>query len=274
MRPKQIAFPNKLQSVFWLFAAVLLSQCGRVYHSPMNQQVTLFREAGEASVQAAVGRISEDGRAADLQGAWAITNRLAMQVNLQAAWGFDDQDRTLHGARGAQVAAGLGYYRPLGRFWVVENYAGFGMSYQRHFFPLHWFNTSDYLFNTYGQGYETIPVNSEFDYRGVYAYTQPALGFRWKFMEAALSTNIQYGNTMFAGSRNVTINNGFASTKDNHWIFLAEPALTLRLVLPHVKIQTQVVLVREFTQSGLMMPRERFSAGMVIPLPLKNSRNR
>lgn len=136
MSLKQILYPTKVQPVLWLFAAVLLSHCGRVYHAPMNQQVTLFREAGEASVQAAYGRISEDGRAADLQGAWAITKRLAMQVNLQAAWGFDDGDRTLHAARGGQMSAGLGYYRPLGRYWVVENYAGLGMSYQRHFFSI------------------------------------------------------------------------------------------------------------------------------------------
>lgn len=266
MSMKQIVYHPRVRSVLWLFMAVLLSQCGRVYHSPMNQQVTLFREAGEASVQAAYGRISEDGRAADLQGAWAITNRLAMQVNLQAAWGFDDQDRTLHGARGGQVAAGLGYYKPLGRFWVIENYAGFGMSYQRHFFPLDWFNTSEYIFTTYVQGNQAIPKNSELDFRGIYAYTQPAIGFRWKYLEAALSTNIQYGNTMFAGSRNVTINNGFAPTKDNHLIFFAEPALTLRLVFPHVKIQTQVVLVRDLAQSVLNMPTERISIGIMVPI--------
>ncbi|MBA4304348.1 MAG: hypothetical protein C0424_09010 [Sphingobacteriaceae bacterium] len=267
MSLKQILYPTKVQPVLWLFAAVLLSHCGRVYHAPMNQQVTLFREAGEASVQAAYGRISEDGRAADLQGAWAITKRLAMQVNLQAAWGFDDGDRTLHAARGGQMSAGLGYYRPLGRYWVVENYAGLGMSYQRHFFPLSWFNSSEYISSTYGQGNGAIPRNSEFDFRGLYAYTQPAIGFRWKYFEAALSTNIQYGNTMFAGSRNVSLRDGgMVSTKDNHRVFLAEPAFTLRLVFPHVKIQTQMVLVREFTQSGLRMPTERISIGIFVPI--------
>lgn len=267
MSLKKFLYPTQFQPVLWLFTAVLLSQCGRVYHAPMNQQVTMFREAGEASVQAAYGRISEDGRAADLQAAWAITNRLAMQVNLQAAWGSDDGARTLHGARGGQLSAGLGYYRPLGRYWVVENYAGLGMSYQRHFFPLDWFNSLDYISSTYGQGNEAIPRNSEFDFRGIYAYTQPAIGFRWKYLEAALSTNIQYGNTMFTGSRNVTIENDvIISTKDNHLVFLAEPALTLRLVFPYVKIQTQMILVRELTQSGLRMPTERFSMGIMVPI--------
>lgn len=258
---------NAYQLAFTMLTAISFTNCGRVYHSPMNQQVTLFREAGEASVQAAYGRISEDGRAADLQGAWAITNRLAMQVNLQAAWGFDDQDRTLHGARGAQVAAGLGYYKPLGRFWVIENYAGFGMSYQRHFFPLDWFNTSEYIFTTYVQGNQAIPKNSEFDFRGIYAYTQPAIGFRWKYLEAALSTNIQYGNTMFAGSRNVTLrNDAIVSGEDSHRMFLAEPAFTLRLVLPKVKLQTQIALVRDLAQSGLNMPTERIAIGIMVPI--------
>lgn len=72
---------------------------------------------------------------------------------------------------------------------------------------------------------------------------------------------------MFAGSRNVSLRDGgMVSTKDNHRVFLAEPAFTLRLVFPHVKIQTQMVLVREFTQSGLRMPTERISIGIFVPI--------
>lgn len=249
-----------------MLLAVLLGSCGRVYHAPLNQQATLFREAGEGRVQAAFAFISEDGMAADVQGAMALTNRWAVQMAAQLAWGADGGSPDLYSARGAQLAAGLGYYRPLGRFWVVENYAGLGMNYQRHFFPFNSFNEPEDILRVYGFGAYATPLTSRFDYTGAFVYTQPAIGFRWKYLEAAVSANVHLGNTALTNTLNVIASEEASESGiKNNLVFLAEPAFTLRLGLPQIKLQAQFVLVHPLNNVALAMPVARISFGVMVP---------
>lgn len=256
----------KMFRLWAMLVVVLLSSCGRVYHSPINQQATLFREAGEGRLQAAFGSISEDGMAADVQGAMALTNRWALQMAAQLAWGADDGSPDLYSARGGQLSAGLGYYKPLGRFWVVENYAGLGMNYQRHFFPFNFFNETEDILRVYGYGAYATPLTSRFDYTGAFVYTQPAIGFRWKYLEAAVSTNVHLGNTALTNTLHVIVREeASGSGIENNLVFLAEPAFTLRLGLPQIKLQAQFVLVHPLNNVALAMPNARISFGVMVP---------
>lgn len=266
MNLKKSSSRFKVERLFAVLALVLFSHCGRVYHSPINQQATLFREAGEGRLQAAFGSISEDGMAADVQGAMALTDRWAVQMGAQLAWGADGGRPDLYSARGGQLSAGLGYYKPLGRFWVVENYTGLGMSYQRHFFAFGWFNDNDDILRVYGSGPYATPHTSRFDYTGAFVYTQPAIGFRWKCLEAAVSTNVHLGNTALTNTRHVIAREeASGSGIENNLVFLAEPAFTLRLGLPQVKLQAQFVLVHPLNNVALSMPSARISFGVMVP---------
>jgi hypothetical protein len=239
-----------------------LTGCFREFHTPIVQQATLFKEAGEARVQGHLG-MTESAQTADMQAAMALTNRWAVQMSAQLARGWGGDDPSIEKGQGGQYTAGLGYYRPIGRFWVVENYAGLGFSHQRHWFPFNRVHDQNAGWHYFNQNLP-VPGFSSFTFTGAFFYTQPAIGFRWKYVEAALSTNFQLGGLYSGRVENVVeANLDRQNYLNNHQLFLVEPAFTVRLGLKRLKLQGQMALSYEFGDNQLYLAPMRLSFGAV-----------
>lgn len=253
-----------MRSLVYILIAIssALTGCFREFHTPIVQQATLFKEAGEARVQGHLGQ-AETAKTADVQAAMALTNRWAVQMSAQAAWGSVGEQPSIEKGRGGQLTAGVGYYRPLGRFWVVENYAGLGYSHQKHWYPFNQLHGNNGLYHYFNQNLPT-PRYSTLSYNGAFMYTQPAVGFRWKYVEAALSANFQLGGLIPGRFENVIDSDDYNQHYfNNHQLFLVEPAFTMRLGLKRLKLQGQLALVHEFGNNQLSVPPARFSFGAV-----------
>lgn len=253
-----------MKRIVWFVIATgsILFGCTRVFHTPIVQQATLFREAGEARVQGHLG-LTESAETADVQAALALTNRWAVQMSAQLARGSGGDDPSIQKGQGGQFTAGVGYYRPVGRFWVVENYAGLGYSHQRHWIPFHLIHGQNAGFQYFNQNLP-VPSVSSFTFNGAFFYTQPAIGFRWKYVEAALSTNFQLGGLYSGRVENVVESDVYyPNYLKNHQLFLVEPAATVRFGLKRLKLQGQFALSYEFGNNQLHLAPARLSFGAV-----------
>jgi hypothetical protein len=100
-------------TLFWaLPALLLLGSCSHKFYAPNTHAVPLVQQQGEARASGMVWAGNELS-GVELQGAYALTNRVGMMVNVIAAKGGEVGDTK--SGNGYLLEAGSGYFRPGGQ---------------------------------------------------------------------------------------------------------------------------------------------------------------
>lgn len=212
----------------------LVSSCAPYYYTPNTQNVPMIKEKGGASVTVA-GADSQ----LEFQGAYGITDNLAVQLNTGFVLPNDEEDGD--GGTGRFFESGIGYYKNINSYLLFDVYALLGFGHVENHFP----STLSTYPGTTGE------ISAQFFRAGV----QPGLSFHHNYFSVSASTrmlSLNYsnidGNLTFADEDQV------AYLQDNKSNFLIEPALTLRAGVKRVKLQVQ--LIKSFNLSNSSFKQE------------------
>ncbi len=203
----------------FLLAGILAVGCSPKYYTPNTQNVPLMREQGQTNLS-----LAGNGNQAEFQGAFALTDHVAIQAN-GGLFIPKDLDNG-NGGSGNFIEGGIGYYLPVGTNFTFEAYglAGFG-GFENHM-PT---TVNDYP-GTDGKISSNISRYS----------IQPSFGYFNKYFSVAVSSRIC--------SLNYNKINGDLMYEDrdqqeylgaNQSTMLLEPAITLRGGLQKLKLQIQ-----------------------------------
>jgi hypothetical protein len=228
---------------FAALAVLGVGGCAPKYYAPNTHNVPLLTRARDFSGALAVG----DSRG-ELQGAYAITERVAVMLNAAVFDQSEDEDGD--GGRGGILELGVGYLAPVGDRFQLGVFGLLGGGDVENHFP----STVASNPGTTGN------LEASLARFGV----QPALSYRSTYFEAAASARIlslRYsdvaGSLVFAGEDQVQL----LRSQSSHT--LLEPALTVRGGLETVKLQLQ--LGWSFNQGHASFRQEEayLSAGVV-----------
>lgn len=199
-----------------------LGGCAPKYYASNSQNVPLFTGKGQGAVSAGV---NPELHRAEVRGAFAVSDRVAVQGN--AALYFPPDEDNGNGGKGGLVEGGAGYFIPLAPNIVYETWGLLAYGGVENRFP--W--TVD----------EYPGTNGRLNAKLVRAALQPAIGYKMRYFEAAVSARLAMLN-YFNVRGNLVTNEGNqqAYLRDHSQQFLVEPAVTLRAGLPQVKAEAQL----------------------------------
>jgi hypothetical protein len=224
-------------------AVLGVSGCAPKYYAPNTHNVPLLTRARDFSGALAVG----DSRG-ELQGAYAITERVAVMLNAAVFDQSDDADGD--GGRGGILELGVGYLAPRGERFQLGVFGLLGGGDVENHFP------STVASNPATTG----NLEASLARFGV----QPALGYRSTYFEAAASARIlrlRYsdvaGSLVFGGEDQVQL----LRSQSSHT--LLEPALTVRGGLETVKLQLQLGWSFNQGHSSFRQDEAYLTAGVV-----------
>ncbi len=242
-----------MKTSIYLFAlaAVLVAGCSPKYYSPNTQNVPMISEKGQVGLT-----VAGSGNQVEFQGAYGLTNQLALQAN--GGWFIPADLDNGNGGSGRFVEGGLGYYRPIGEHFVFETYgiAGFGK------FENHLPSTQEQYPETTGK------ISGNIGRYGL----QPNFGFVTKYFTIALSSRFVVLNYSDIDG-DLIYNNEDQATylRENKTHFLIEPALTLRGGLEWLQFQIQFGPSINVTNSSF--PQDDGFATFGLFFNLRSSRN-
>ena len=229
---------------FALLVGVVVTQgCNPIYYSPSTQLVPLLSGKGDHSVA-----VAANNTRGELQAAYAVGDQFALGVN---GGRFRQKDNTSgDGGSGTFGEVAVGYFQNISTHVVFETYGLYGMgSVENHF-------KSSVAANPGTDG----KISSDLTRFGV----QPALGYRGRLFEAAISTRIAslnysnpHGTLVFDRQNQVSYLNS------NNQMWLVEPALTLRAGAQFLKLQLQVGRSVNLTNSDFRQDKSHATLGIV-----------
>lgn len=228
-----------------LSAILFLAACTPKYYAPNTQQIPAFHEKGEVAFSAAVG---SDNRT-DVQAAYAVGDNVAVQLH----GGFYREVEEVESGdsgKGYLVEGGVGYFKPFADDMLVfESYFQTGFGHVNNNFP----STLAAYPNSTGM------IDANLLRVGI----QPSLTFTTKFVDVALSSRLallQYsnirGSLTFGGVEQVQYLNNEKGQ------FVAEPAVTVRLGYDKFKVQMQLGLSANLTNSQFSQSDSWASIGL------------
>ena len=210
----------KLNLLFMLAIAGMVSSCNPKFYTPNTLNVPLLSEKGETNLT-----LSGNGNQVEFQGAYGISDKIGIMANggLFIPKDLDNGD----GGSGKFLELGAGYFKPLNHGLVFELYGlvGFG-DFENHLERTVMDNPGT-----------TGDISAKILRYGI----QPNIGYKSKFFSASFSSrfvNLSHsgieGSLIFEGEDQVQY------LEDNNSNFLIEPALTLRGGLEKFKVQLQL----------------------------------
>ncbi len=188
-------------TLIFVFTLAILNSCAPLYiPNVVNTPMLTEEEDFNASIH-----LGTSGY--DAQGAYAITENLAVMLNSSFINSTSDSTDSYH--KHFFVEAGAGYYKPIGKYFLFDTYAGYGIG------RVNSYQSAD-IFLSYADTY----VNRFF--------VQPSFSFVCPYFEAAIAPR-----TVMA----------FVSQSDvNQTGFFFEPTLVLKTGAPSFKATAQVGL--------------------------------
>ena len=208
---------KKSISIILLIGAFATS-CSPLFYSPNTQNVPLISQKGDNTLN-----VSGNGNQVELQGAYGITESIAIQAN--GGLYIPRNEDNGNGGSGKFLEIGAGYFTPIADNFVFETYGIIGVGSMENHFP-----------TTQGDTGSKGDISANVMRIGI----QPNFGYKSKHFEAALSSrivNLTYNN--IKGDLNFNGENQIIFLNDNKSNFLIEPAITLRAGLERVKLQVQ-----------------------------------
>jgi hypothetical protein len=247
-------------SFFLLILGIFLSGCANTYYIPQSHHVPLFEEEGEisASGKAAAG-IYHTGL--DIQFAQSTSNSNAFMANA----GFN---LTGEGDTGMHLRGGLGKYRKLNRFVVMEAYGGisYGTLKNTHNGPFEEVLDDE---GNYTVVPNPIPERTSRVHHGG-LWLQPQIGFTTRFFDIALVSGFQYQN-FFAvrqsGPLEISEQQELFHLRSNKGNFFWEPGIVIRLGWDYVKAELQYMGSVVINNPSLPYEPLRVSLGLTMKMP-------
>lgn len=211
---------KKYSPILVAISAVLLAGCNPKYYSPNTQNVPLLEKKDETNLT-----VSGNGNQVEFQGAYALTNDIAVMANGGLFMPSDlDND---NGGSGKFGEIGLGYYTKLENNIIFETYGLIGIGSVENHLP--------------GSLEENSTLSGDIRADLIRVSIQPNIGYKFDMFSIALSSRFSMlnytsvdGDLVFDGENQVDYLNANSSN------FLIEPALTLRGGLEKIKLQLQV----------------------------------
>ncbi len=195
--------------------------CNPNYYIPNTQNVPIIKAKGQTNLS-----FAGNDNQIEFQGAYGVTGNLAIQGN--AAMIAPQAEDNGNGGSGRLIDIGVGYFKNLNSYFLLETYGLLGAGKMENHFP----NTTTTYPNTTGR----IRANL---YRiGV----QPCISFHHPYFSVSASTKLMSLNYFdIDGSLifdNIDQADYLAENKSN---VIIEPAITLRGGLKMVKLQIQLL---------------------------------
>lgn len=221
-----------------------LSACSPIYYSANTQNVPLLSGNKDLSVNVA----GNDDRL-EVQAAYAVDEHVGVMLN--NGFYFPRKADNGDGGSGQFFEGGVGYFHSLGNNMIWELYGLTGYGHVQNSFP----STRDNHPNTTG----TIDAN-------IFRYgVQPALGYRTKYFEGAVSARLagmNYSGVSGSMVYDSTDQVNYLRTNRNH--FLVEPAITLRTGTDFLKLQFQVGTSFNVTDPDFRQDKEYATLGLIF----------
>jgi hypothetical protein len=231
-----------MKNLVILLIGIAFVGCGPVYYVPNTQNVPVMKEKGQTNLSFGINS-SESTDGFELQGAYGLTDKMALQLN--SDW-VSSSDESSSGS-GHLIELGVGYYKNLSKHFVFETYGllGFGnLKYEENY-------------------NEPSEIKANFIRVGL----QPSISFTSKYFIASLSgriANINY-NSVSGNYYDVD----YLKTNNSHW--LIEPALTVQGGSENVKLQLQFQISENLTDPYFTQDYSLVSIGLKVNLhPGKN----
>lgn len=204
--------------------------CSPSIYAPNAQNVPMVRRAGEAHLSASVGVLERFPDTYEAQGAYALTDRVALMANLMMVSYKKPDSLTSITVKGQVAEAGGGLYKEFSSNLVGDVYAGFGGGSV---------TTTDRRTDSLGRVYM-----NNFS-AGIYRFfVQPSFGFTSRYFDAAVS--VRACMVRYSAPDTSNIMPGYMT--DNHLenvnrqtFFFLEPAFTVRAGDGNLKLQGQLV---------------------------------
>jgi hypothetical protein len=240
-----------------LCLALFTTGCVHSYYLPNAQNIPLFRQAGDNTFVATGGSGMDDGSTMlDLQGAYALTNHLAVTGGFlyHEQYNYSDEVTSLADATdfgtGTLFEVGGGYYQALGKVGSFTLLGGFGNGRQLHGY--------DTYTTSFENDWETESIHETGGAMLRYnrLYIQPSIGLTTKIVDLAFSTRISktsYYDVQYdlTGQGDEYAALGSLPGLSCWWF---EPALTFRLGYAPLKLQFQIYMCEPLSDSNPSAP--------------------
>ena len=221
-----------------VFIVINISGCTHYYYVPNTHNVPLFQEKDE--IRFSIGSsTSGTGTGTELQGAYAITNKIGIIANV----GFTENSGIGELGEGHFFELGAGYFKPLGKNLVFESYGGLGFGKTEHLYAN--FTTASMNISRY--------------------FVQPSFGFTSKYFDAVISSRIailNYSNIEVESNIPQFDMDQINIIQNNKSSALFEPAIIIRGGWKYVKLQFQYVRSTNLTSSNFPQLHYNFNISL------------
>lgn len=216
--------------------------CSPKFYTPNTQNTPMLQRQGQANAS-----VAGNGNQVELQGAYAATDHIGVQLNGGLFIPKDTDDG--NGGSGNFIELGVGYYTSLSDKISFETYGLFGTgSFENH------------LPTTLGTNPETLgEIEATLTRIGI----QPGINYQSRSFGIGLSSRLSQlsysdvkGDLIFGGKDQVQY------LEDNNSNLLIEPALTLRGGTERLKVQLQIIASMNTTTSDFRQDDGTMTIGL------------
>ena len=241
--------------IILLFTAILFGSCLHLYYAPNSSNVPLFKEKGEAKINANYSGGAEIS-GAEIQGAYAVSEHVGIMLNTAFLGSSEEySDGQKDEGNGYLVEAGAGYFMPLAENFIFETYAGLGVGGAN---------------NEYYYG-----GNSKVNFTKF--FIQPALGFSVKNVDfgAASRFSAVFMNVQNTSGVNTIDLPDLQYIEANPTSILWEPSLFVRFGFESVKAQLKYTPSLNLNNQELAQETYLLGLGLSFAInPPKNKTSR
>lgn len=240
--------------LLYLAAFPLWVACNPVFYSPSSQHIPLLTEEKEFSASASYVT-AESTESMALKAAYAINPHWALMAGGSFHFNGETDSHTASGG-GGYIEGGAGYFKRIGEKFVFDTYGLVGFGGMNNRFP---------------QSVTNYPnTNGRIEANLLSLAVQPAIGFKSRYFEAALSTRaslINYRNiqgslvAQNADQQSPSSQQEYLAAHRNN--FLLEPALTLRGGLEFLKLELQTGVSLNLSHPDFPQDASWVSLGLV-----------
>lgn len=231
-----------MKNLIILLIGLAFVGCGPVYYVPNTQNVPVIKEKGQTNLSFGINT-SESTDGFEFQGAYGLTNKIALQLNFDRVKSTDD----ISNGSGNFMEFGTGYYKNLSKHFVFETYGLLGFGHLK-----------------YEEDYNSIEeIKANFFRVGL----QPSISFSSKYFIASLSGRIANLNYNSVSGNYYDVD--YLKTNNSHW--LIEPALTVQAGSENVKLQLQFQLSENLTDPYFSQDYSLLSLGLKVNINPKRN---
>jgi len=226
-----------MKKIIPIIISILITGCSPSYYVPNSQNIPIMKSKGQANFGIGIKQ-SEYTASYEFQGAYAITNHVAMQLNADLIYSADIE------SKGNMLEIGAGYYKKIAPDFVFETY---GLLY---------------FGNLKIKDISTQNNYNDFSADIIRLGIQPSLSYNRKYFTASISTRLANLNYYNINGNYYNDEYDINYLKRNNSYRLIEPALTLQTGFKDIKLQLQYVYSYNLTDPSFEQELNIISLGL------------